>query len=71
MTRSPAVPRQRYGGIAGGSMMGGGVASNAPSSWTRPTAIATESLEMDGKPIQVKGYPFIFVGLVGKIVGHW
>jgi hypothetical protein len=36
------------------------------------TAIGViESLEADGKPIQVKGYPFLFVGSVGEIVGHW
>jgi hypothetical protein len=31
---------------------------------------AIESLETDGEPIQVKGYPFLFVGSVGEFVGH-
>ncbi len=31
---------------------------------------AIDLVEMDGEPIQVKGYPFLFVGSVGEIVIH-
>ena len=32
---------------------------------------AIDLVETDGEPIQVKGYPFLFVGSVGEIVIHY